>query len=112
MTIAEKLIQIADNTLLVAEAVNEKKGKNLFNPNRTEGMFSTGGGNTNVRPGIDFNKFYIGLTRNNYYYPYNVASYSYDGNTLSFVIKNAWYGIGFPVKVAPNTKYRSFEKND
>lgn len=31
MTIAEKLIQIADNTPLVAEAVKAKKGKNLFN---------------------------------------------------------------------------------
>lgn len=105
MTIADKLITIADNTPLVAAAVNAKKGKNLFDPDRTEGRFSTGGGNTNVRPGIDFNKFYLGLTRNNYYYPSHVTSYSYDGDTLSFVLKNEWYGIGFPVKVTPNTKY-------
>lgn len=80
-------------------------GKNLFNPNLTEGTLESGGGNTSVRSDFEFDKYYVGFARNNYYYPYQVNSYNYDGDTFTFNLKAIYYGIGIPIKVKPNTKY-------
>lgn len=78
--------------------------KNLLDMyNRTEDTF-TSYPNTSVRI-FDFKKYYVGLSPNNYYNKNNITKLSV-GHVWNVETKAAGYGIGFPVKVKPNTSYR------
>ncbi len=85
-------------------------GKNLFDiQTRTLGTLSSGGPNTNKRD-FEFNKYYVGLTMNNYYYPHYVKSYSVSNEQITLEVTGNGYGIGIPFKVKPNTKYSIFQE--
>jgi hypothetical protein len=80
------------------------KSKNLLNMSgRTLGTLN-GGGSASIRT-FEFDKYYVGLTANNYYYKDMVVSYSVNGNVISIMPKSSGYGIGYPIRVKPNTTY-------
>lgn len=80
------------------------KSKNLLNMSgRTLGTLN-GGGSASIRT-FEFDKYYVGLTANNYYYKDMVVSYSVNGNVISIMPKSSGYGIGYPIRVKPNTNY-------
>ena len=78
-------------------------GANLLNMDRTAGTLTSGGGNTEKRE-FEFDKFYTGFARTNYYYP-DYATAILQNGVLTVNSKNAYYGVGIPFKVKPNTKY-------
>ena len=79
-------------------------GKNLFKMiGREVGSTITGYNNSHVRD-FDFNKYYVGLTNNNYNVPNNV-SYKIEGDSVFVSTKIGGYGVGFPIKVKSNTNY-------
>lgn len=78
-------------------------GANLLNMDRTAGTLTSGGANTEKRE-FEFDKFYTGFARTNYYYP-DYATATLQNDVLTVTSKNAYYGVGIPFKVKPNTKY-------
>lgn len=82
-------------------------GRNLFNPNITEGTLIDSGGNTAIRSDFEFGKYYVGLTRDNNYVQSYIKSYIYDDNTFTFTASVGYYGIGIPIKVKPNVSFRA-----
>ena len=78
-------------------------GKNLLDVfGRTKGKLS-GYENTTQRT-FEFDKYYIGLSANNYYNaPYVTADLANDTWTITSTM--AGYGVAFPVPVTPNTRY-------
>ena len=79
-------------------------GKNLLNLyDRTEGTL-TGSYDTPIRT-FDFNKYYVGATRNNFYAPSTVRNAKIVNNT--WLIKSDYYGygVGFPIQIQPNQAY-------
>ena len=78
-------------------------GANLLNMDRTADTLTSGGGNKEKRE-FEFDKFYTGFARTNYYYP-DYATATLQNGVLTVTSKNAYYGVGIPFKVKPNTKY-------
>lgn len=62
------------------------------------------GSNTAVR-NITGNQIFVGFTMNNYWYPFNIVSYSLSGNSITVASKNGGYGIGIDFLCSPNTSY-------
>lgn len=86
-------------------------GKNLLDiHNRTKGK-ATNGANTMQRT-LETDKYYIGLTMNNYCYDYNVTLSEYADGVWRIENKAAGYGVAFPVAVKPNTNYYLSGVND
>ena len=85
------------------QSVGEKTKNMVDIFNRTSGTFSNGA-NTAVRQ-FEFDKYYVGLTMNNYFYPTSVNSHSITDDSVTINPKYGGYGIGYPVKVKANTKY-------
>lgn len=80
-------------------------GKNLLDMhNRTKGT-TPNGANTLQRK-LETDKYYVGLTRNNYCYDYNVATFEYVDGVWRVAKKAGGYGLAFPVEVKPQTTYR------
>ena len=50
---------------------------------------------------------YVGITSNNYYLNTNVKDYEIDdlNNTIKVISNGSGYGVGFDLKVTPNTQY-------
>lgn len=80
-------------------------GKNLLNTNRELGTLTSGNVNTSVRKDFELNKYYIGFSRTNYYYPSFVTATVENGVITMTSVTSSWYGIAFPFKVMPNTTY-------
>ena len=79
-------------------------GKNLLDiHNRTKGTMKNGA-NTMQRV-FETDKYYVGLTANNYCYDYQLTTAEYVDGVWRIANKGAGYGIGFPVAVKPNTNY-------
>ena len=77
--------------------------KNLLNMyGRTEDYFSDFT-NTSVRQ-FDLSKYYVGMTPNNYSRNSNITSLSVS-HVWTIETKAAGYGIGFPIRVKPNSSY-------
>ncbi|MBQ9116336.1 MAG: hypothetical protein IJY04_04885 [Clostridia bacterium] len=77
-------------------------GKNLVDVlNRTAGTLSSGL-NTTQRD-FEFDKYYIGLSLNNYYNPNNVTA-ELNGDKW-IITQEHGYGVAFPIKALPNTTY-------
>ncbi len=80
-------------------------GKNLLNINREQGVLTSGNANTSKRTDFEFDKYYVGMSANNYYYP-DIASVTVENGLITLTsTDNAWYGIAFPIKVTPNATY-------
>lgn len=78
-------------------------GINKLGTNRTLGTLS---GNLPSTPRVfEYDKFYVGLSFNNYYAPNNIQDYNVDEHTVSLKTRFNAYGIAFPIKVAENTSY-------
>ncbi len=76
--------------------------KNLLNMyGRTEDAFSDAS-TTRI---FDFNKYYVGLTTNNYTNINNITKLS-TGHVWTIESRSSGYGVAFPVRVKPNTSYR------
>lgn len=88
-------------------------GKNLFNVNSTQGD-TTGWTNVQASPrNFEENKYYVGLTRNNYYSSAYISNIAVNRDTITFECTGNGYGVGFPIKVKANTKYYlSFTTDD
>ena len=82
-------------------------GKNLLNlEGRTVVNFGDHS-NTTKRQFFGEKGIILGFARNNYYNGYNQEyKWSIDNNSFSYTIKAGWYGIGFDIKLLPNTTYR------
>lgn len=70
---------------------------------REPGTLTSGVENTNVRM-FEFDKYYKGLSANNYYYPSYVTCELVD-DVWNVETTLVGYGLAFPVKVSPNTTY-------
>ena len=77
-------------------------GKNILNFNRTQGTLTTGSPN---KRSFEFDKYYVGLTANNYYSPSNVTVSNYSDDSMTVTTTSNGYGVGFPIRVLPNTQY-------
>ena len=77
-------------------------GANLLNMNRTAGTLTSGTANTEKRE-FEFDKFYVGYNRVNYYVPYNATATLQDG--VFTITGTGYYGVGIPFEVKPNTQY-------
>ena len=79
-------------------------GKNLIDiHNRTKGT-TPNGANTLQRK-LETDKYYVGLTANNYCYDYNVNLAEYVEGVWRISNKSSGYGVAFPVEAKPNTSY-------
>ena len=79
-------------------------GKNLIDVfGRTKGTLS--GFEASNKRVFEFDKYYVGLTANNYYSPTNVSAELVDVKEWQITSAVIGYGISFPFKVHPNTTY-------
>ena len=88
--------------------ITDKSKTNLLDVfNRTEGKLTSGGSNTSLRSDIEFDKYYVGMTANNYYYPQQIKEAKVDSfmKTVFVSSLSGGYGISFPVKCEPNKIY-------
>ena len=81
---------------------------NLLNLDRIQGTLS-GDSNTNIRL-FEQDKYYVGLTQNNYYNPSKVSNVSYSSSSIT-LNGTGGYGIGLPIKVLSNTSYVIYYSN-
>jgi hypothetical protein len=83
-----------------------KGSNNLFKlKGRTQAPYdSSAGGNTSIR-NFSEDLYYLGMTANNYWYFWNIGSATVEENKIQVVPKNGGYGVVFPIKCKPNTKY-------
>lgn len=79
------------------------KTKNLFPTSTAVGTLS-GFGNTTPRQ-FEEDKWYIGMTRNNYYEPGNIVDYELTENYIYVNVRAAWYGIVKAFKCESNQTY-------
>ncbi|MBR5228073.1 MAG: hypothetical protein IKV94_05510 [Clostridia bacterium] len=92
-----------DNPIEI-QSVGEKTN-NLFDiKDRTLGTLTSGGANTEIRQ-FEFDKYYVGLTMNNYYYPTNISQYEVVEDVVKVSSKASGYGVGVPFQVKSNTSY-------
>jgi hypothetical protein len=79
-------------------------GKNLLDiHNRTKG--TTPNDVNTIQRKLETDKYYVGLTANNYCYEHNVTAAEYVDGVWRISNKSGGYGVGFPVEVKPNTSY-------
>lgn len=78
-------------------------GANKITVNRTKGTLS-GYYPSSVRQ-FEYDKYYIGLSANNYYDESTILEHSIGDNVVSLKTRRNSYGIAFPIKVQPNTNY-------
>lgn len=82
-----------------------RAGANLLNLNRTQGTPDpTTGTATNPRV-MEEDKYYVGISRDNYYIPSRVSTFTVESNKISLTSANNGYGVGFPVMVKGGSKY-------
>lgn len=94
----------------ITEATISTQGKNLLDIyGREKGKLSSGFENTNKRE-FEFDKYYVGLSANNYYSSSTIVSYELNDNVWTVVANISGYGLAFPIKVLPSTKY-AFTRN-
>ena len=79
-------------------------GRNLLNLNRTKADFDGNSDKTAIRT-FDENTYLKGFNENNYWNESNVVSVSIENNKVTINSNNLAYGVGFPIKCLPNTKY-------
>lgn len=78
--------------------------KNLFKFSDTVGTL-TGGFGPNVARNFEEDKWYVGLTSNNYYAPNNVNSYSVKDNLITVNAQSLGYGLGRAFKTTAGVSY-------
>lgn len=113
-TVTGNPISISDNSPIeheikvsvdVGGATIKRTGKNLIDVfGRTRGASSNYDATT--KRIFEFDKYYIGLTANNYYDPGSVTMNLVD-DVWNISSRLASYGLAFPIKVLPNTQYRA-----
>ncbi len=82
-------------------------GKNLLNLEGREAVDFGGHGNTTKRQFFGEKGIVLGFARNNYYNGFNQDyEWTINSNSFSYTNKVGWYGIGFDLKLLPNTTYR------
>lgn len=88
----------------VSKAKLYRSGKNLLNTlTRTEATLQSG---LNEQVNFEFDKYYIGLSPNSYYhYSSNICATGVLEDEIWKITSKSGYGVGFPVRVKPNTKY-------
>lgn len=77
-------------------------GKNLLDVSDRIKSTDTAYSNTSKRS-FNGKQYFVGLTGNNYLQAANIANFSPQNQT--FTIKSGGYGIGYDIKVQPNTTY-------
>ena len=83
------------------------RGKNMFKlAGRSERNPGGSFYNTSKR-NFTGDGIYVGITSNNYYLNTNVKDYEIDdlNNTIKVISNGSGYGVGFDLKVTPNTQY-------
>jgi hypothetical protein len=77
-------------------------GANLLNMDRTAGTLTSGSANTEKRE-FEFDKFYVGYNRANFFAPHYATATLQDG--VFTITATGYYGVGIPFEVKPNTQY-------
>lgn len=91
---------IADTSGVKVKAL----GKNLLDiHNRTKG--TTPNGVNTLQRKFETDKYYVGMTRNNFCYDWQITTAEYADGVWSIANKVGGYGIAFPVEVKPNATY-------
>ena len=81
---------------------------NLLNLKGREASSFSNAVNTAKRE-FEYDKYYVGIAFSNYSVPSNIASCEVTENSVTVTRQaNSGYGVGFPVKVKPNTQYRLY----
>lgn len=78
--------------------------KNLLNMSGRVVAEPNGGANTTKRT-FTGNQIFVGLTSNNYWYSWYIASYRVDATSVTVTNTVGGYGIGFDVEVIPGCAY-------
>lgn len=86
-------------------------GKNLFNLEGRQLVNFGAQANTTKRKFYGGKAIILRYARSNHYYPTTTDEYTVTKNSVSYKIKQDWYGIGFDVKLSPNTQYK-FSRNE
>lgn len=84
------------------------KTKNLFSSSTEVGMLEGGLGGPTVTRNFEENKWYVGLTSNNYYNPGMIKEYSIKGGLIYFKrddVNSNGYGLARAIKCEPSTTY-------
>lgn len=84
------------------------KTKNLFSSSTEVGTLQGGLGGPTVTRNFEENKWYVGLTSNNYYNPSMIKEYSIKGGLIYFKrddVNSNGYGLARAIKCEPNTTY-------
>lgn len=83
----------------------KQRGKNEINLNRTLGTPSNASYDASSKRLFNYNNYIIGITSNNYYLTSKISSYNVQNNTIKVEVNGSGYGVGFPIKLKPNTSY-------
>lgn len=83
----------------------KQRGKNEINLNRTLGTPSNTSHDASNKRLFNYNNYIIGITSNNYYLTSKITSYNVQNNTIKVEVNAGGYGVGFPIKLKPNTSY-------
>lgn len=88
-------LPVVDGSPAVVQKIYGKTAfsENLFNPNRTDVNF--GASENTASRTFTPNSIIVGISADNYYYPSQIAGYSYIDGKLSFSRRQAGYGVGF-----------------
>lgn len=78
-------------------------GFNQLDMSRTLGTLSSHSQSPKLP--LDFTKYYVGLTRNNYYNPSNVSGVTFTDTTVTLTTLSSGYGVAIPMRCFPNTTY-------
>ncbi len=79
-------------------------GKNLLDLyGRTQGLCN--GSDKTSQRNFEFDKYYVGLTSNNWCYVSTIIKAELNNNSWVVETSSSGYGVGFPIKVKPNTNY-------
>jgi len=91
------------------------RGRNLFDiERRTERAFVNSSGVNTAPRDFDEKSYFMGITGNNYYYPYQIREWQITNSplTISLDAENAGYGIGLAFMVTPGKTYTPSVEGD
>lgn len=81
-----------------------RTGKNLLNINRTNLVESNTSSNTTLREFTE-SQIWVGLSYNNYFIRARIDTYINNGEQITVACNSTAYGVAFPCRCRPNTKY-------
>lgn len=100
----------AGELMSVKTSAHVMTGFNQLKLNRTEIITSATVSNTTPRV-FNENQVWVGITNNNYFYNNQINSYSIGANSVTVNNRGVAYGVGFPIRIIPDTVYYGISSN-